>query len=89
MGVDQLFPSLFQQPRQSQGYSAVPLADRYTPQSFHDTFEQGEGIGRGEVSQRASKLLLLGAGGALVARVELMRRISGATECTISSVEVS
>jgi hypothetical protein len=88
LSTSRAWPGLFRPPRDGAGYVEIPLEDREGTGTYREvTPERGAHVGG--LGPRISRLLLIATVCALSVRIELFRRISKATECTISSVEVT
>jgi hypothetical protein len=89
IGIRRSSSSLFRSKQESPQDNSLQLDDLAAPDLVEDipkTVQENDVLAQ---SQRARLRVLLGAAVvALVARIELFRRILKATECTTSSIEV-
>lgn len=90
IGIHRQFPGLFRTNQESREENAnLPLEDLSSPVMPEDVSKDSQLRHTAPSFQRiTSRALLTGAVVSLVVRIELLRRILKATECTVSSFEV-
>jgi len=89
IGFHRSFPYFFSPSQTSHEDASLPLEEIAAPLLEEDTSDGWQNHTNFTPSRRAiPRALLLGAVTSVVVRIELLRRILKATECTVSSIEV-